>query len=67
MNWEGAELCYYINGESHSISLTDTQFAITAKILGLEINQDGSVNCFSDETLKNLTNIDSNPLKLKKA
>lgn len=67
MNWEGAELCYYINGESHSISLTDTQFAIIAKILGLEINQDGSVNCFSDETLKNLANIDSNPLKLKKA
>ena len=46
MEWEGAELCYYINGESHGIDLSDTQFAIVAKILGLEINPDGSVNCF---------------------
>ena len=37
MEWEGAELCYYINGESHGIDLSDTQFAIVAKILGLEI------------------------------
>ena len=41
MNWEGAELCYYIDGESNAISLTDTQFAIVAKILGLEITEDG--------------------------
>ena len=52
IDWEGAELCYYYNGESHGIDLSDTQFAIVAKILGLEINHDGSVNCFSDETLK---------------
>lgn len=66
MEWEGAELCYYINGESHGIDLSDTQFAIVAKILGLEINHDGSVNCFSDETLKRFIRMDSNPLKLKK-
>lgn len=66
IDWEGAELCYYYNGESHGIDLSDTQFAIVAKILGLEINHDGSVNCFSDETLKRMTGMDSNPLKLKK-
>lgn len=64
--WEGAELCYYCNGESSAIALSDTQFAIVAKILGLEINQnDGSVKCFSDKTLKFFTTIENNPLKLK--
>ena len=43
IDWEGAELCYYYNGESHGIDLSDTQFAIVAKILGLEMNHDGSV------------------------
>lgn len=66
IDWEGAELCYYYNGESHGIDLSDTQFAIVAKILGLEINHDGSVNCFSDETLKRFIGMDSNPLKLEK-
>lgn len=66
IDWEGAELCYYYNDESHGIDLSNTQFAIIAKILGLEINPDGSVNCFSDEALKRLANMDSNPLKLKK-
>lgn len=66
IDWEGAELCYYYNGESHGIDLSDTQFAVIAKILGLEINPDGSVNCFSDETLKRFIGMDSNPLKLKK-
>lgn len=66
INWEGAELCYYYNGESNAIDLSDTQFAIIAKILGLEINSDGSVNCFSDETLKRFIEMNNNPLKLKK-
>ena len=65
INWEGAELCYYHNGESHEISLSNIQFAIITKILGLEINQDGSINCFSDETLKQLIKIKGNPLNLK--
>lgn len=63
MNWEGAELCYYINGESHSISLTDTQFAVVGKILGLKITED-DVAAFSDETLKKLACMKGNPLKL---
>lgn len=63
MNWEGAELYYYINGESHSISLTDTQFAVVVKILGLNITEDG-VTAFSDGTLKTLARMKGNPLKL---
>lgn len=63
MEWEGAELCYYINGESHAISLTNTQFAIIGKILGLKITED-SISCFSDDTLKQLTQMKGNPLKL---
>lgn len=54
------------NRPNTEIDLSDTQFAIVAKILGLEINHDGSVNCFSDETLKRFIGMDSNPLKLKK-
>lgn len=64
INWEGAEICYYYNGESHSIDLSDTQFAIVAKILGLKITSNG-VNCFSDETLKKITEMKGNPLKLE--
>ena len=63
MDWEGAELCYYINGESDGISLTDTQFAIIGKILGLKITEDG-VTAFSDDTLKQLARMKGNPLKL---
>lgn len=66
IDWEGAEICYYYNGESHSIDLSDTQFAIIAKILGLEINKNGFVTCFSDETLKKFLEMKSNPSKLKK-
>ena len=65
MDWEGAELCYYYNGESHGIDLSDTQFAIVAKILGLEITEDG-VRAFSDDTLKRLFEMKSNPLQLVK-
>lgn len=66
IDWEGAEICYYYNGESHGISLSDTQFAIIARILGLEINPDGSVNCFSDETLKRFAEMKENPLRFRK-
>ena len=66
IDWEGAELCYYFNGESHSVDLTDTQFAVIAKILGLEILQDGTTQCFSDNTLKQLIHMKGNPLRLKK-
>lgn len=66
IDWEGAELCYYFNGESHGIDLSDLQFAVIAKILGLEIREDGAIRCFSDETLKQFIEMKGNPLKLKK-
>jgi len=65
IKWEGAEVCYYHNGESNSFSLSDTQFAIIVKILGIELTTNG-INCFSDETLKKFTTMDSNPLKFVK-
>lgn len=64
IDWEGAELCYYINGESHSVSLSNIQFAVIAKILGLEFREDGAMRCFSDETLKQLLQMKGNPFKL---
>lgn len=66
INWEGAEIYYYYNGESYSFSLSNTQFAIIAKILGLELNKNGDITCFSDETLQQLINFKGNPLKLEK-
>lgn len=65
IDWEGAELCYYYNGESHSIALSDIQFAIIIKMLGIECQNDGSIKCFSDETLKQFLNLKSNPLRLQ--
>lgn len=67
IDWEGAELCYYVDGESHAISLSNAQFAVVAKILGLEIMPNGDVNCFSDRTLGRIAEMDGNPLKLTKA
>jgi hypothetical protein len=66
IDWEGAEICYYHDGESHTISLSDIQFAIVVKILGLEVNANESVNCFSDETLKQFLTMKGNPLNLQK-
>lgn len=66
IDWEGAELCYYVNGEGHGIDLSDVQFAVVAKILGLEIKPDGSMTCFSDDSLKQFFSMKSNPLRLEK-
>jgi hypothetical protein len=63
-NWNGAEILYHFNDESHSFELSDTQFAIIIKILGLTLNRDGSVSCYSDLTLNQLMNMNGNPLKL---
>lgn len=63
--FEGAELCYYINGESYAISLSNTQFAMIIKLLGLKVYDDGSIHCFSDKSLIKLMQMDSNPFKLK--
>lgn len=62
-NWEGAELCFYVNGESESIPLSDIQFALIIKLLGLSRTCDG-IECFSDNTLKQFAQMRGNPLKL---
>lgn len=63
IEWEGAELCYYVDGESYSIPLSNIQFAMIGKLLGLKTTED-SITFFSDETLKQLANMQGNPLKL---
>ena len=65
IDWEGAELAYYFNGQSHAVSLSDAQFAVVAKILGLQIREDGAIRCFSDETLKGFLEMKGNPLRLQ--
>lgn len=64
-DWEGAELCFYINGESQSVDLSNIQFAVVAKILGLEIQKDGAIQCFSDDTLRRFVAMKGNPLRLR--
>ena len=65
IQWEGAELCYYFNGESHAVDLSDAQFAIITKILGLQFREDGAVRCFSDDALKRIVEMKGNPLRLE--
>ena len=38
--WEGAELAFYIDGESYSFTLSDKQFECVARILGFQMNLD---------------------------
>ena len=63
MNWEGAELCYYCDGESYEVELSDVQFAVIIKMLGLRMSGN-SITCFSDGTLERFMSMDGNPLKL---
>ena len=67
MNFEGAEICYYINGESYSVDLSPIQFSIVIKILGLNLMENGDISCYSDNTLKQIANMIGNPLHLKPA
>lgn len=64
-NWEGAELCYY-DSESHGIALSDMQFAIIVKILGLQVHPDDTVTAFSDATLEKFMQMESNPLRFNR-
>lgn len=63
--WEGAELIAYVNGRTLSVSLSDMQFDVIAKLLGLKYFPDGHVLCYSDETLERLENAKGNPLRFK--
>lgn len=53
------------NGDTINIPLSDMQTAIVIKILGLKIQNENSITCYSDEQLKRFLNLKSNPLKLK--
>lgn len=64
--WEGAELAFYIDGESYSFSLSDMEFAAAAQLLGFQMDLDtGEITAYSDETIKKFMAMDGNPLKLK--
>lgn len=64
-NSVNAEIFYYFNDESYSFSLSDTQFEVIARILGLQLNFDGSIRCYSDESLKKVMEMNGNPFKLQ--
>lgn len=66
LEWEGSELNFYCNGKSYSIPLTDIQFGVVLKILGLTVNEKtGEISCFSDEGIEKLAKMKGNPLHLK--
>lgn len=66
IEWEGADLCIYYNGNSLEFGLSDIQFAIVSKILGMEFNNSKSITCYSDETLIKFMQMKSNPLRFEK-
>lgn len=64
---EGAELNVYTQyGEDFSVDLSPTQLFVLIKILGIELSDNKTFSCFSDETLKKLIKLEANPLNLKK-
>lgn len=65
-SWEGSELSFYIDGESYSFSLSDTQFSCVAKILGFQMDLDtGDIESYSDATLEKFMKMKGNPFKLR--
>lgn len=64
---EGAELnIYSTNGQDLSIDLSVKQLSVLIKILGLDLTDENTLSCFSDDTLNDLIKMQGNPLKLKK-
>lgn len=64
--WEGAELAFYIDGESYAFTLSDKQFEVVARILGFQMDLDsGEITTFSDGTLDRFMNMKGNPLRLE--
>ena len=52
VKWEGAEIIVYYNGKNCSIDLSPTQFAVIAKILGLQLIGN-EISYFADCVLNN--------------
>lgn len=63
MTWEGATLTLHVNGDDYNVDLSDTQFAVLVKILGLRVEHNG-IACYSDETLERMKTLKGNPLRL---
>lgn len=55
-------ILYDDNGNNFSIDLTSTQLAIICKILGFKFYKDGTMSCFSDNSLENIIQMKGNPL-----
>ena len=64
VEWEGAEITVYCNGKNCSFDLSPTQFAVVAKILGLQLIGN-EISYFSDDTLKQFAQMKGNPLRLR--
>ena len=63
---DNAELCLTIGDDYMAIPLSETQMSVIANILGLSIDMStNGIWCRSDESLKNLLNMKTNPLQLK--
>lgn len=62
--FEGAELCFYIDGNSNTLSLSNKQFYTILKILGISFTET-SVSCYSDATLDKFMELKSNPLRMQ--
>ncbi len=65
IDFEGAEMIVYFNGEEIAIPLSDTQFAVCAKLLGLKLQSNGDVSCYADSTIKQFLTLSTNPLRLQ--
>lgn len=66
IDFEGAEMIVYFNGEEVTIPLSDTQFAACTKLLGLQLQSNSEIACYSDATIKQFMTLSSNPLRLQK-
>lgn len=63
---EGVELTIYsTTGENIAFDLSPTQLAIIIKILGLKLEPNQEIRCFSDSSLKRIAEMKGNPLKLQ--
>lgn len=63
---EGAEITIYsTDGNCISFDLSPSQLAIVIKILGIQLEEEQEIRCFSDSALKQIVEMKSNPLHLQ--
>lgn len=59
---ECAELLLSFGGDERIIPLSNMQFAVIVKILGLQLANEESFACYDDFTLKQFSTMKANPL-----